>query len=316
MPKFMAAGLPPQREGTKHNSCGICRARKCNHSHAALPEFQQASETQSGLLFHARPIGRTPKMKPAISYIIASTQRSGTHLLCSILRSTGIAGSPGEFFMSKPGETWEERWNVPSRAGYIERVFQDNTGTNGVFGAVVMWSYFERMLQMLQEVREYNRFSGAELLAELFNRPKYIWMRRRNRVEQAVSWAMACQTGVWAQKGGVISQPCATPIFDFKVIDEWCNRIAAHEASWANYFRENQIEPVVLYYEDIVASHRTAAERVLELLALPLPHRMEIPAPAVEKQANEISAQWAASYRKLKSKQTSKLRQIAQRFRI
>jgi len=255
-------------------------------------------------------------MKPAISYIIASTQRSGTHLLCSILRSTGIAGSPEEFFMSKPGETWEERWNAPSRAGHIARVLQDNTGANGVFGAVVMWSYFERMLQMLQEVRKYNRFSGAELLAELFNRPKYIWMRRRNRVEQAVSWAMACQTGVWAQKGGVTSQPCATPNFDFKVIDEWCNRIAAHEASWANYFRENQIEPVVLYYEDIVASHRTAAERVLEFLALPLPHRMEIPTPAVEKQANEISAQWAASYRKLKSKQTSKLRQIAQRFRI
>jgi len=255
-------------------------------------------------------------MKPATSYIIASTQRSGTHLLCSILRSTGIAGSPGEFFMSKAGETWEERWNAPSRAGFIERVFQDNTGTNGVFGAVVMWSYFERMLQMLQEVREYNRFSGAELLAELFNRPKYIWMRRRNRVEQAVSWSMACQTGVWAQKGGVTSQPCATPNFDFKVIDEWCNRIAAHEASWANYFRENQIEPLVLYYEDIVASHRTAAERVLEFLALPLPHRMKIPAPAVEKQGNEISAEWAASYRKLKSKQTSKLRQIVQRFRI
>ena len=91
-------------------------------------------------------------------------------------------------------------------------------------------------------------------------------------------------------KGGVTSQPCATPNFDFKVIDEWCNRIAAHEASWANYFRENQIEPVVLYYEDIVACHRTAAERVLEFLALPLPHRMEIPTPAVEKQANEISA--------------------------
>src|SRR5881394_459200 len=159
-------------------------------------------------------------MKPAISYIIASTQRSGTHLLCSILRSTGIAGSPDEFFMSKPGETWEERWNASSRAAFIERVFQDNIGANGVFGAVVMWSYFERMLQMLQEVREYNGFSGAGLLAELFNRPKYIWMRRRNRVEQAVSWSMACQTGVWAQKAGEKPQLRAIPKFDFKVIDE------------------------------------------------------------------------------------------------
>jgi trehalose 2-sulfotransferase len=247
-------------------------------------------------------------MKPAISYIIGSTQRSGTHLLCSILRSTGIAGSPDEFFLSKPGETWEKRWDAPSCDGYIERVLRENTGTNGVFGAVVMWSYFERMLQMLQELRDYNRFVGAELLAELFNQPKYIWMRRRNRVEQAVSWAIACQTGVWAQRVGVTSQPDATPKFDFRAIDEWCNRIAAHEASWANYFRENQIEPLVLYYEDVVACHRVAAERVFEFLVLPLPRRMEIPAPAIEKQANEISAEWAASYRKLKSKQTSKLR--------
>ncbi len=255
-------------------------------------------------------------MKPSISYIITSTQRSGTHLLCSILRSTGIAGSPDEFFLSKPGETWEKLWGAPSRDVYIERVLQDNTGANRVFGAVVMWSYFERMLQMLQELREHNRLTGAGLLAELFNRPKYIWMRRRNRVEQAVSWAMACQTGVWAKRVGGTLQPDAAPTFDFKVIDEWCSRVTAHEASWANYFRENQIEPLVLYYEDVIACHRVAAERVLEFLALPLPHRMDIPAPAVEKQANEISAQWAASYRKLKSKQTSKLRQIARRFRL
>ena len=186
-------------------------------------------------------------MKPAISYIIASTQRSGTHLLCSILRSTGIAGSPDEFFLSKPGETWEKRWGAPSRDGYIERVLQDNTGANRVFGAVVMWSYFERMLQLLQEIPAYKNLHEAQLLAAVFGEPKYLWMRRRNHVEQAVSWAMACQTGIWAQRMGVTSQPGVTPKFDFRVIDEWCNRIAAHEASWENYFRENQIEPLVLY---------------------------------------------------------------------
>jgi LPS sulfotransferase NodH len=255
-------------------------------------------------------------MKPAISYIIASTQRSGTHLLCSILGSTGIAGWPGEFFLSKPSETWEKRWNSPSRDAYIERVLQVNTGPNGVFGAVVMWSYFERMLEMLQELQQYKKFTAAELLAELFNRPKYIWLRRKNRVEQAVSWALACQSGIWAQRVGVTPQTDVTPTFDFRVIDEWCNRIAAHEASWENYFGESQIDPLVIYYEDVVACHRTAAERVLDFLALPLPHGIEIPPPAIEKQANEISVQWAASYRKLKRKQTSKLRQIARRFRI
>src|SRR5438046_2632493 len=239
-------------------------------------------------------------MNPAISYVIASVQRSGTHLLCSILRSTGIAGSPEEHFLSKPGETWEKRWDAPSRVAYVQNVLRKNTAANGVFGTVVMWSYFERMRQMLQEIPAYKTLNGAQLLGAVLCKPKYIWMRRRNHVEQAVSWAIACQTGVWTQKAEEKSQPQAIPKFDFKVIDEWCKRIAAHDESWANYFRENQIEPLVLFYEDVVASHRSAAERVLEFLGLSLPQGLEISPPVVEKQATRTSDEWAARYLQIK----------------
>ena len=249
-------------------------------------------------------------MNPEISYIIASVQRSGTHLLCSILQGIDIAGSPTEHFLSKRGETWEKRWGAPSRMAYLQQVLRQKTTANGVFGTVLMWSYFERMLQMLQEIREYKNLNGVQLLAAVFNKPKYIWMRRRNRVEQAVSWAIACQTGVWTQKAEEKSQPCAIPKFDFKVIDEWCNRIAAHDEGWANYFRENRIEPLILFYEDVVASHRAAVERVLEFLELPFPAGMEIPRPVIEKQATRISKEWAASYLKIKKKKTGRLARI------
>jgi LPS sulfotransferase NodH len=255
-------------------------------------------------------------LNPAISYIVASVQRSGTHLLCSILRSTGIAGSPEEHFLSKPGETWEERWGAPSRVAHVERVLRQNTGANGVFGTVVMWSYFERMLQMLQEIPAYKNVDGAQLLAAVFHEPKYIWLRRRNHVEQAISWAMACQTGVWTQKAEEKSQTRAIPKFDFKVIDEWCNRIVAHDEGWANYFRENQIEPLIVFYEDVVASHCVTAERVLKFLGLPFPPDMEMPPPAVEKQATRISKEWAARYVKLKRAKTGRLARVIQRMRI
>lgn len=115
-----------------------------------------------------------PKMSPAISYIIASVQRSGTHLLCSILRSTGIAGSPEEYFLSKPEETWEKRWGTPSRVAYVQQVLRQNTAANGVFGTVVMWSYFERMLHLLQEIPDYKNLNGAQLVRALFHQRKYI----------------------------------------------------------------------------------------------------------------------------------------------
>jgi LPS sulfotransferase NodH len=255
-------------------------------------------------------------MKPANFYIIASVQRSGTHLLCSILRSTGIAGSPAEYFLSKPGETWEERWRASSRPAYIERVLDQNTTPAGVFGVVIMWSYFEAMLHLFREIPAYKSLTGSKLLAAVFHSPKYIWMRRRNRVEQAISWAMACQTGIWAQTAGVKMQPRALPQFDFKVIDAWCERIAEHEVRWANYFRENQIEPLVLFYEDVVASHRAAAERVLRFLGLPFSPAMNIPAPAIERQATQLSAEWAKFYLKLKRRKNSKLSRIIRRLRI
>src|SRR5437870_6065789 len=113
-------------------------------------------------------------MKPAISYIVASVQRSGTHLLCSVLRSTGVAGSPDEYFLCKPGQTWEESWGTPLRVAYIERVLQRNTTLGGVFGFVLTWSYFDRVLQMLQEIPAYKNLNGHQLLAAVFHRPRYM----------------------------------------------------------------------------------------------------------------------------------------------
>jgi hypothetical protein len=49
----------------------------------------------------------------------------------------------------------------------VEHVLQQNTTANGVFGAVVMWSYFERMLQLLQDIPAYKNLNGAQLLTLL-----------------------------------------------------------------------------------------------------------------------------------------------------
>jgi len=255
------------------------------------------------------------RMNVQTSYIIASVQRSGTHLLCTLLRCTGVAGLPAEHFLAKPGETWERRWKSPSRIAYVERVLRDNTTSNGVFGTVLMWSYFDRTLQMLREIAEYQNLESADLLAAVLHKPKYIWLRRRNRVEQAVSWEIACQTGIWARQRGEKPRPRRVLKFDFKVIDEWCSRIAEHDAAWANYFRENEIEPLTLFYEDVVANNHGTMEGVLEFLRVPLPADVKIVASEFEKQANELSHRWAAAYLQRKNHDAGKLAHLLRRIR-
>jgi trehalose 2-sulfotransferase len=246
-------------------------------------------------------------MTPAIFYIICSVQRSGTHLLCSILRNTKLAGRPAEYFFCTRRETWEGRWGSPSRAAYIDRVFRQGTTANGVFGFVAMWTYFERMIRMFQEMPEYQHVDDTEVLAAVFSQPKIIWMRRRDRVEQAVSWAIASQTKVWSQKRGEGPQPDAAPRFDFESIDQRYHHITADEQNWADYFRQNKLEPLVLFYEDVTASHRATAERVLEFLGVPFPADLKIAAPTVKKQATAMSDEWASRYLELKAQaQTTK----------
>jgi LPS sulfotransferase NodH len=234
-------------------------------------------------------------------------QRSGTHLLGSILRGTNVAGRPGEYLFCKRSETWEGRWDTPSRAAYLERVFRQGTTRNGVFGCVVMWTYFERMIQMLHEIPAYQQFDRSEVLCAVFNRLKYIWMRRRDRVQQAVSWVIAAQTQIWSQKPGDAAQPDAPLHFDFESIDQRYHHISSDEQSWENYFRQNAIEPLVLFYEDVAQSNRAAAEGVLDFLGVPVPSNLELPPPTVEKQATAVSEEWAARYRELKAKTDAKI---------
>jgi trehalose 2-sulfotransferase len=253
-------------------------------------------------------------MKPLTSYIICSVHRSGTHLLCSILEKTRLAGLPHEYFYFDRDGTCPEKRSL-SRAAYIERIFQQATTPNGVWGCVVMWVYFDRLLQILQKNPAGKGLNGSELLDAIFNRPRYIWLRRRDHVEQAVSWALALQTDVWIKEAGETPEPLSEPRFDFNQLDDLHDRITAGEAGWENYFRENQIAPLVLFYEDIVASNRDVAVRVLEFLGTPFPLTLEIAAPTPQKQASSISQEWAKSYRKLKENKVSRLARALRRVR-
>ena len=78
---------------------------------------------------------------PPIKYMICSTGRSGSTLLCSLLNNTGLMGVPHEYFhLSQHGKLLIQRLitNHESRdvtmKEYLETVMQHRTTPNGVFG--------------------------------------------------------------------------------------------------------------------------------------------------------------------------------------
>lgn len=164
---------------------------------------------------------------PSTAYLICSTQRSGSTYLCELLASTGVAGNPQEYFEARAetglpphpgyflaglprtgagirddlrptdGPDYSDLRTVDGWAAHLERTFRLGTTGNGVFGAKLMWNQVPDIEVHAAALPEFVGLTGSELLEALFGHPSYVWMRRRDKVRQAISLWRALQTRTW-----------------------------------------------------------------------------------------------------------------------
>jgi LPS sulfotransferase NodH len=242
-------------------------------------------------------------MKPQISYVICAVQRSGSFLLCEALKNTGLAGFPEEYFLY--GEGWEDHpWarqhGVITRRDYLNLVFEKGTSANGVFGTKIMWNYFHTMLKSLREVPEYKDLDAPQLMASLFPNVHYIWIVRRDKVRQAVSWAKAGQTDVYAWPHGEPPIPKREPFFDFEFIDLLHNLIIEGEVGWQSLFETCGVQPFKVEYEELVEAYEPTALRILDYLHVSYPKNLVFGERRLQKQADALNEEWVQRYIEMK----------------
>jgi len=245
-------------------------------------------------------------MKPHISYVICAVQRSGSFLLCEALKNTGLAGNPEEYFLN--GEGWEDHpWarqhGVTSRSGYIDLVLESGTSANGVFGTKIMWNYFHTMLKSLRELPEYKEMGAPQVMASLFPDVHYIWIIRRDKVRQAVSWVKAVQTDIYAwSTNREVPVPKQEPTFDFAFIDQLYKLVLEGEAGWQNFFAACGVQPFQVVYEEMVESFEPTAIRILEYLKIPHPKNLVFGERHLLKQADALNDKWVEKYIEMKQR--------------
>src|SRR4051812_30708315 len=125
------------------------------------------------------------RTETTLSYVVCALPRSGSSLLCELLFETGLAGAPAEYFDAQQMGRFSERWNARDFGAYLRALLERKTGPNGVFG-------FKAQFFQLAEA-----FPDGELDAA-FPSLRYVYITRRDRLRQAISWARAVQTGWWA----------------------------------------------------------------------------------------------------------------------
>jgi len=137
---------------------------------------------------------------PDHTYLICATQRSGSTLLCELLKSTGVAGRPEEYFeaefatgvpphprrfleglpptgagvrrnVSPPEAPWySSLQGITSYREHLERTVRLGTTDNGVFGAKLMFNQLPEMTMLARTLPEHEHTTAIELLSELFER--------------------------------------------------------------------------------------------------------------------------------------------------
>ncbi|MEM7537291.1 MAG: Stf0 family sulfotransferase [Chloroflexota bacterium] len=238
------------------------------------------------------------------SYAVCGIQRSGTSLLCEALKNTGLAGFPEEYFLDawmEDGE-WARQHGVTSREGYLNLVKEKGTTANGVFGTKLMWNYFGKSIQKLQELPMYEGLDAPQLLPKIFPNMHYIWIVRQDKVRQAVSWAMAGQTGHYTAWQAEENPPLQTPVFDFEFINNLHNLVIEGESGWQTFFADCGIEPCKVVYEEFVNEYESTALRILDMMHVPYPANLVFGERKVRKQTTTLNDEWVERYWAIKNK--------------
>ena len=272
---------------------------------------------------------------PKISYLICTTPRSGSTLLCELLRARGIAGRPDEYFQQlrstglpmRPRdyldgvatdllppladhdrELEEHKLYDPERfrefEQYLHWVEDRATTSNGVFGAKIMWPYMAGLVAGLSTIPCHRGVvAPEELLARAFPRLAYVWLRRMDKVRQAVSLWRAIQTWHWREDaardtgGRECGAPGAPLVYSFEAIDHLRKGLIASDRAWEIYFEVMGTKPLTLTYEDFVNEKHETVTRLLRHVGVAYPAGAYYDAPCTARQSDELSEQWVTVFR-------------------
>jgi LPS sulfotransferase NodH len=208
------------------------------------------------------------------------TNRCGSNYLGYLLASTGAFNEAGEFFNSSVVLMHAAARGLRSLPEY--------------FSALPTLVPHRGRIAAKASIDQLVMLADAGILDALRGRATYLLMERRDPLAQAISRTIAWQNGRWTttQESDV---PDSALVFDRAAIELEMAMIAYDNAAFSLFFAANEIVPVRITYEALLADAGLAATAEGAAMGLaglcPQPDRVPI-----ARQSNAINAAWRANY--------------------
>jgi LPS sulfotransferase NodH len=249
-------------------------------------------------------------MKTQRLLVIASVERTGSTLLCSILRGTQAAGAPEEYLniqtknfarlrkivgapklrlsqlpmalarLATGRYPWKDISSFPKASfrNYLLAVARERTTPNGVFGVKMHWNQYKR--HMIDLGLDVNVWEAPV---------SWVRITRENELRQAISFVRAAQSESWNSNMQVVREPR----YDTEAIISALNRITEENTQWDTYFAEKGIVPLHITYEQLIQNMDSTVRKVMAFIDSPVE---VVPAPQTKKQSESTSRQWAERF--------------------
>jgi LPS sulfotransferase NodH len=229
---------------------------------------------------------------PRVTYIIASTMRTGSYLLCEGLEATGRAGHPREIFCPERRGMYAGDWQLPDGVtfdNFFRTALEKGTTENGVFGTKIHRHHLEPLAREC-------KFSGepGQLLRNFFPGAKYIHLRRRDRRAQAISWYRAKITNEWWRIREVKQPDLTGKVAEFHApeIRRREFELERQQQAWDAFFADASIESMAMDYETLAANYRAEVARTLAFIGEDPQLAEDLPEPRLVVQADATTAEW------------------------
>ena len=135
-------------------------------------------------------------------------------------------------------------------------------------------------------------------MSAFFPNLSYIWIRRDDKLRQAISLWKAIQSQRWRLDDRA-TEDGAPLAFSYKAISHLHSRLIEEDKCWDRYFHEVRLSPIIVKYEDLSSSPEGVLKFVLSGLGLDFAVPPDAKLSTMQRQYDSKSEQWLHEFNRI-----------------
>jgi LPS sulfotransferase NodH len=221
------------------------------------------------------------------------------------LTTTGAHGQPDEWLNQ---DRWQ--WNCArfglsedaSMTDMVRALQQGLSSLNGVFAHKILRYSYEPFIERMRQLDGFGELAETEILKTLFPGLQCIYIRRRDRLAQAISLLKAEQSAVWHINEKRLNH--VDPVhFKWTGIDGLVRDLQEQERRWEELIKCAGVPCVEVFYEDLIREREAEMNRIINALEIKSPaFRLDFKQLAHRPTRDGTNKQWRSRYEELSGK--------------